>query len=201
VKKLMCVLAASLACATVGAQTANFGGLSGALNVNTVSMNTKITSDGDAFDGIGKQSWNGSAQVAYGFVATPSIVISVGGTFSLGTSKAGTLQIGGDSVELRYKNASSLYVEPGFLLNEKTLAYGKLSYEAAKGVVAVSGESETSKSIKGTGFGVGVRTMLDKTSFIQVELKQVNYRGIDIANVASLKPKAAVGTIGLGMTF
>lgn len=201
-KKLLSVVAASLACATAGAQTANFEGFSGALNLNTVSTNTKITADGGtAFDGIGQQSWNGSVQVAYGFALSPSSVVSVGGTYALGNSKGGSIGMGDGSAEIKVKNAYSVYVEPGFLLNDKTLAYGKLSYQAAKGALAVTGESEESKSIKGTGVGVGVRTMLDKTSFIQVEFNQVGYGSVDIANAGSLKPKATVGTIGFGMKF
>lgn len=199
-KKMLSIVAASLACATAGAQTANFEGFSGALNLNTVSTNTKIAGDGgSAFDGIGQQSFNGSAQVAYGFVTSPTTVVSVGGTYALGNSKGGSISFGDGNAEIRVKNAYSLYVEPGFLLNDKTLAYGKLSYDGAKGAVAFTGETEESKSIKGTGFGAGIRTMLDKTSFIQVEFKQVGYGSVDINNAGSFKAKATVGTIGFGM--
>lgn len=201
-KKLLTAVAATAACFAVSAQTFNFEGFSGALNLNTVSTSTKISGDGgSAFDGIGQQSWNGSVQAAYGFVTSPSTVLTVGATYALGNAKGGTLEFGDGSAQIRVKNAYSVYVEPGFLLNDKTLAYGKLSYEGAKGSLAVTGESEESKSIKGTGIGAGIRTMLDKTSFIQVEFKQVGYGSVDIANAGSLKAKATVGTIGFGMKF
>lgn len=202
-KKVLSIVAASLACATAGAQTANFEGFTGALNLNTVSTTTKITADIATFDGIGQQSFNGSAQLAYGFVTSPSTVVTVGGTYALGSNKAGSFSIDDPefgTLNIKTKNAYSLYVEPGFLLSDKTLAYGKLSYEGAKGELTFS-ESGDSKSIKGTGFGIGVRTMLDKTTFIQVEFKQVGYSSVAIGGGASFKPKATMGTIGFGMKF
>ncbi len=55
--------------------------------------------------------------------------------------------------------------------------------------------------MKGTGFGFGVRTMLDKTSFIQVEVRQVGYKSVDLVDGPSMKPKATIGSIGFGMKF
>lgn len=100
---------------------------------------------------------------------------------------------------LKIKNHLSLYVEPGLLVSDKTLAYGKLSYDSAKAVVTE--EREESKSIKGTGFGFGIRTMIDKTSFVQVEVKQIGFRSIDVLDGTSAKAKASIGTIGFGMKF
>lgn len=201
-KKIITAAAFAVVASGAFAQASNFEGFSGALNLNTVSINTKITANNaGTFDGIGQQSFNGSAQVAYGFVASPGTVVSVGGTYALGNAKGGTFTAGNTSGEFRAKNAYSFYVEPGFLLNDKTLAYGKLSYESAKGTAASTGQAEASKSLNGTGFGAGIRTMLSKTSFIQVEFKQVGYGGIDIANAGSLTTKATVGTIGFGMKF
>lgn len=199
-KKMLTVVAASLACAIAGAQTANFEGLSGALNLNRSSTTTKFTFE-DSYVNYGGQSWSGSIQAAYGFAVSPSIVVSVGGTYGFGRIDSGGENFGLGLSEFRAKKAYSLYVEPGFLLNEKTLAYGKLSYEGAKGAARVFDSAEYSKTIKGTGFGFGVRTMIDKNMFIQVELKQVGYRTIDIGDGYTYKPKSTAGTFGIGMKF
>lgn len=203
-KKLLTAVAAAVACAAAGAQTSNFEGFSAALNLNTVSTNSKISLNGvPVFDGVGQQSWNGSLQAAYGFGAGPSTVVSVGGTYALGDSKGGKFGTDEYIAQIRAKNVYSVYVEPGFLLNDRTLAYGKLSYEGAKGTGALPGEGERSRSMRGSGFGAGFRTMLNQTSFVQVEFKQVSYNsiGLLVSEGASIKPKATLGTIGFGMKF
>lgn len=87
-KKMLTVVAASLACAIAGAQTANFEGLSGALNLNRSSTTTKFTFE-DSYVNYGGQSWSGSIQAAYGFAVSPSIVVSVGGTYGFGRIDSG----------------------------------------------------------------------------------------------------------------
>lgn len=199
-KKILSTMAVSMVCFTAGAQTANFEGFSGALNLNTVSINSNLTvgNDDASINGIGQQSWNASAQVAYGFVTSPNTVVSIGGTYALNKSKAGTIPVYGD-LNLSIKGAYSLYVEPGFLLTDKTLAYGKLAYEAGKGTLS-AGEESRSKNLSGTGYGAGIRTMLDAKSFLQIEFMQVDYKNVN-GEMGSLKPKATIGTIGYGMKF
>lgn len=199
-KKLLSVATASLACVTAGAQTANFEGLSGALNLNRFSSATKLTEE-VSFVNYGGQSWNGSVQAAYGFAVGTSSVVSVGATHVFGRIEGGSEDFGGGATKFGARNAYSLYIEPGFLVNEKTLAYGKFSYEAAKGGAVVFDSPEYSKSIKGTGFGLGVRSMLDKKMFIQVELKQIDFRTIDIGDGFTYKPKSTVGSVGFGIKF
>jgi hypothetical protein len=206
-KKTFAAAVAIFSCVSASAQITNFEGFSGSLNLNTTSTNSKLSADGQsAFDSIGQQSWNGSVQVAYGFAASQSAVVSVGGTYALGDSKGGEIGVNSSTsstIRIRAKSVFSLYVEPGFLLNDKTLAYGKLSYEDAKGTGSLPGEGKRSRSMSGIGFGAGFRTMLNKTSFIQLEIKQVNYKRIDLLVIegASFKPKATLGTIGFGINF
>ncbi len=198
-KKNVTVIAFVAAASGAFAQTSNFEGFSGALNLNSASTNIKLASDGDTFDGVGQQSWNGSVRAAYGFALSPTTVVSIGATYGLGKLKAGSINFGDDGLNLKIKNHLSLYVEPGLLVSDKTLAYGKLSYDSAKAVV--TGEDEESKSIKGPGFGFGIRTMIDKTSFVQVEVKQIGFRSVDLQDGTSAKAKASIGTIGFGMKF
>ena len=196
-KKIVLIVAATAVCATASAQTSNFAGFSGALNLNTVSVNSKLSSGGGSVDGLGQQSWGASIQGAYGFATSATTVVSVGGTYALGDIKAGTAS---PSTEMTVKDAYSVYVEPGFLLNDKTLAYGKLSYESVNGRLASGGQS-ASKSANGTGFGFGVRTMLNSSSFIQVEFKQADYGTVDVGSNSSVHPTSTTGTVGVGMKF
>jgi hypothetical protein len=64
------------------------------------------------------------------------------------------------------------------------------------------GSVAASKSVKGTGYGVGLRHMLDKTKFVQVEFKKVSYSSVLAGDeTTTLKSSATLGTIGIGMKF
>ena len=193
-KKILTAAAFAVIATSASAQVSNFAGFSAGLNLNSVSTNTELTINGvGSFDGIGQQSWNGAVQGAYGFVASPSTVISVGATYGLGDSKAGSIS---GIANLKIKNQLSVYVEPGFLVNNSTLVYGKLSYEKAK-----IGENSDTTSVNGTGFGIGVRTLIAKATYLQVEFKQIGYGRENIADFGSFESKATVGTVGIGMKF
>jgi hypothetical protein len=199
-KKIITAAALAVIATGASAQASNFEGFSAGLNLNTVSTNSKITEPGLVLDGIGQQSWNGGIQGAYGFVASPTTVVSVGVTYALGKSKAGAINENSGNASFEAKNQLSVYVEPGFLINNSTLVYGKLSYEKAKIDAAADGSSTLSKSVNGTGFGFGARTMINKTTYLQVEIKQINY-GSARFDASEFKTKATVGTVGVGMKF
>lgn len=204
-KKIIAVAALSIATGTAFAQTANFTGFSAVVNLNTVAVNTKVSLEELAsFDGIGQQSWGASIQGAYGFELSNSSVLSVGATYGLSKSKAGSLTVEGEdggTAALKLKNQMSIYVEPGFLLSDKTMVYGKVAYESGKGTADFTGGDSESQKIKGSSFGFGIRTMIDKNTFIQAEIKQVGYKAKEYESFGSIKTKATVGTIGFGMKF
>ena len=189
---------------SVFAQVSNFTGPSAGVNMNTVSTTTKLTADGSAaFDGFGQQSLGTSLQAAYGIALSNDTVVSIGGTYALNKDRAGNLEINGDQMQFKNKNQMSLYLEPGYLVSNTTLAYGKVSYESAKMTVSVTGADGDSQKVNGYGYGFGIRTMLDKNLSLQVEVKQVKYGAENWADDGSSKFKssATLGTIGLGYKF
>jgi hypothetical protein len=198
-KKFVLVSAISIA-SSVYAQASNFVGFSGAVNLNTASATSKLAGDGLSTT-LGQHSINGSVQAAYGFALGASSLVSVGASYGLGKTKAGEITLDDGTFGLKAKNQMSLYLEPGFLAGTSTLVYGKLSYERAKGVSSFTGEPDESKNMKGTGYGFGVRTMLDKSSFIQVEVRQIAYKSIDLGEGASIKAKGTIGSVGFGLKF
>jgi hypothetical protein len=183
------------------AQVSNFTGFSGAVNLSAAATKTKIDTD---YDGLGGENWTGSFQGAYGVEMSNSSVLGMGLTYAAGKSKSGSL-VGDDgyTYTAALKNQYSLYLEPGTLLSDNTLLYGKISYEKAKLALDSSdGSVVASKSVKGTGYGVGLRHMLDKTKFVQVEFKKVSYNSTLAADeTTTLKSTATLGTIGIGMKF
>ncbi len=199
--------AVAAACSTSAfAQVSNFTGPSAGVNMSAVSTTTKLSPDAQiALDGIGQQSFGTSLQAAYGFPLSNDTVVSVGGTYALTKDKAGNFEIDtGTQVQFKVKNQMSLYVEPGYLVSNTTLAYGKVSYESAK----LAGESNVadangSQKVNGFGLGFGIRTMLDKNLSLQAEVKQVKYGTENFSDDGTVKFKtsATVGTIGLGYKF
>ena len=101
------------------------------------------------------------------------------------------------------KNQYSLYLEPGSLVSDDTLLYGKISIERGKASVTSSIAANTeSKSISGTGYGVGMRHMLDKSKFVQVEFMKVGYKSVRFpGETTDIKFSTTLGTIGMGMKF
>lgn len=200
-KKIITAAAFAVIATSASAQGSNFAGFSAGLNLNSVSTNTKISQGDSTLDGLGQQSWNGSLQGAYGFVTSPSTVVSVGATYGLGSSKASESSRTGFKTATKANNQLSVYVEPGFLASVNTLVYAKLSYEKAE--IEISGDVlNSSQSMNGKSFGFGVRTMIDKTTYLQVEAKQIEFGSYRFdGDTADFKTKATVGTVGIGMRF
>ena len=197
-------IGALLAC-VANAQTANFEGFSMGLNLDLVAGSAKASvANVGAIDGLGKNSSGASLQAAYGFTVAPSAVISLGATYGLSSPTILDVSPGtiGNGVTAKLKDSYSVYIEPGYLISNSTLAYGKISYESAK----LSGSNftgEEKQSIHGTGLGFGIRTMIDKNLSLQVEVKRVGYNTAQFVAVSGVdfKTTTTVGTIGLGYKF
>ena len=200
-KKLFACLLIIGATGMASAQVSNFTGLSGAVNLSSVSSRTEVAKQLQ----LGGDNWGGSVQAAYGLELSSSSVIGFGLNYSLGKSKSGTAydnKVASDTVNI--KNQYSFYLEPGSLLSDNTLLYGKISLE--KGKLAVTSRTASdgfSKSISGTGYGAGLRHMLDKSKFVQVEFMKVAYKTTTPPRDLTTKIKSSTtfGTIGIGMKF
>ena len=85
------------------------------------------------------------------------------------------------------------------LLNDKTLAFVKLSYEAGKLDSALTG-TVFNQSVSGFGYGFGLRTEINKTTFLETEIKQVNYKKFTKSSI-DFTPSTTVGSVGLVFKF
>lgn len=199
-KKIAAILAITASASTF-AQVTNFTGWSAGVNLDHSSMSNQITDATSDMNGLGQQTVGASLQAAYGIALSNLTVLNIGGTYGLNNTKAGFIRDGSRVTQMKGKDAYSLYIEPGYLVSEKTLAYAKLSYEAVKGTIESTNTAiEGSRNLNGTGYGFGMRTMLDKSWSLQAEVKRVNFgsKAIDTVNV---KTTATVGSIGIGYKF
>lgn len=200
-KKLFACLLMAGTTGLASAQVSNFTGMSGAVNLSAVSTNTKAGTK----DTFGGDNWGGSVQAAYGFALSNTSVLGFGLTYALGKNKSGGFQDDGDNsiYTLAVKSQYSLYLEPGALLSDDTLLYGKISLARGKySALSTVAANSDSKSISGTGYGVGMRHMLDKTKFVQVEFTKDSYKTFRFPNdTTDFKASTTLGTIGIGMKF
>ena len=202
-KKLFACLLMLGTAGLASAQVSNFTGFSGAVNLSAASTNLKTSTQYS----LGGDNWLASFQGAYGIELSNSSVLGMGLTYAAGKSKSGTSVDDGPPVTyapVAVKNQYSLYLEPGSMLSDNTLLYGKVSLE--KGKAAITGATAAkspSKSVSGTGYGVGLRHMLDKTKYVQVEFMKIGYKSMkfDATDTNDIKFSTTLGTIGIGMKF
>lgn len=172
------------------------------MNLSAASTNLKTSTQYN----LGADNWLASFQGAYGLELSSSSVLGMGLTYAAGKSKSGTSIDNNppSTDDISVKNQYALYLEPGSLLSDNTLLYGKISLEKGKAAVSSTlAANNKSKSISGTGYGVGLRHMLDKTKYVQVEFMKVGYKSVkfEATDTTSIKFSSTVGTVGIGMKF
>lgn len=200
VKKIILTAMLALLVSGASAQISNFTGFSAGINLNATAITTRMEANNlGEIERIGTQSWNGSAQTAYALALSPSSVVSAGLMYGLGASGAGTISNDNGDLSGEAKSQLSIYVEPGFLVSEKTLVYGKISYERAS-LVTSSGGDSVSRKLTGYGYGAGVRTFLDKSTYLQFETRSMTYNSVKDDGF-SATPHALIGSIGFGVKF
>jgi hypothetical protein len=200
--KNLCItsLAASLLVATPAfAQHLKFEGLSLGLNLNFPSTTVDYSVGG--ISGNKSNATNdGSVQAAYSYRGQEGYVVGLGATYSPGEPKAGTVTLGSVDYDWKGKDLYSLYIEPGFVVSNTTLAYGKLSYQAANGEIKLSSGQTAKDDYAGYGFGVGLRTMLNTNIYLQAEIMQINYNEKTTLGLTA-KPSSTQGSFGVGYQF
>ena len=86
------------------------------------------------------------------------------------------------------------------MLTDKTLAYFKLVFENGKAVSAST--TETSKNITGSSWGVGMKTLFNKNTFLQIEVKQTNFGAVRLdGDSTDFTIRSTSGSVGVGFMF
>ncbi len=216
-KKLLLVAALSVATTSVFAQAKNFEGPSAALTVSTVGANTNYkSSDADGSFGFdaGKTTLVSGVDFSYATAIDSNWLIGVGITYDLNKTKSGTFTFddtpsGGDSgsLSLTTKNHYSLYVQPTYAVNNSTALFAKLGYHKLKGVidgVSNGDAASVSSNFNGIGYGVGVKTFINKNLFVQAEAQLVDYKKKSFTEdgmTESYKIKSTAGIVSVGYKF
>jgi opacity protein-like surface antigen len=189
----------ALVCVSGAAMAANFSGPEAGASVTMNGGATKYQETGEKESAFGGSSLGFRLHGGYGFDMGNDVLVLLGVNYNATELSAGKLA--GNSVKI--KNSWSLSAAPGMLLNDKTLAYVKLSYEAGKFDYS-SSNIKIDKSVSGFGYGAGLRTEINKTTFLETEIKQVNYSKFNYktgSDSIDLTPSATVGSVGMVFKF
>lgn len=211
-KKKLLALSLALSASTVFAQTSNFEGASVGLGFAAVGTNTKISGDTGNFIDMGKTSVIPALDFSYAYAIDSKWLLGVGATYDLGKTKAGGAQLsdGSDTETINFegKNHYSVYVQPTYTLTNTTAVFAKLGYHSMKGTESYThttdGSGSASSRLKGIGYGVGVKTFIDKNLYLQAEALIVDFKSKTVSDdegSATYKVKSNGGLITLGYKF
>jgi len=189
----------ALVCVSGAAMATNFSGPEAGVSVTMNGGAIKYQENSGKESILGGSSLGLRLHGGYGFDMGNDALVLLGVNYNATELSVGKLA--GENAKI--KNSWSLSAAPGMMLNDKTLAYVKLSYEAGKFDLS-SSNLKINKSVSGFGFGVGLRTEINKTTFLETEIKQVNYSKFNYkkgSDSYDFTPSATVGSVGVVFKF
>lgn len=229
-KKTLIALAIITASSIANADTRNFSGFNIGLGLDATSTNFKTDSVfTQTFDELSSGSYTenndfGSKQkiipslsLGYNFAINEKFLLGIEGKYNLTKGPKSTnsysldvfngdesLNAANISTSIQQKNNWSLALKPGYVLNDKTMVYAKLSYHNSKSTITNSiggfiNESEegsltNSQTIKqkGLGFGAGVEHNITKSLFVRAEIEQIRFKSKNTTD-----PLVSPGVVGV----
>jgi len=110
-------------------------------------------------------------------------------TLTGSTSTSGT-----NSVEATVEDHYTVYLQPGFMLNDSTMFYGTVGYSNAtiigKSVSLTHTDINKSQDLEGTVVGAGIKHVRDNGLFIKLDYKETSYDTISFITSNNTKATA-----------
>lgn len=200
------------------AQSTNFEGVQLSIGLSAGSMtlkNTDITNN--QFQNEGKSYGIPKIGASYGYKLNENFVLTTSLAYDLGSATINETLDNAQRSE-KQKNHWSFSIEPGYLINEKTMVYGKISHHSMKidykrnflsgnlaGQTAAASSSHT-----GHGIGIGLKTMIATNLGVGFEIEKVNYKdkrplfirsGGTTTDTISYDPSTVISTVSLFYKF
>lgn len=145
-----------------------------------------------------------------GFVGIGATYMPVEADFATGNTNAATSNTA-SNVRGKIKDPYSIYIQPGYAINNSAAVYGKISYlQADFSVTSNNTITQKPGDLNGWGYAIGLKTFLTPNAFIQAEASYSEYDTLtakytssesSTTNTVSAKPKVAAGTISIGYKF
>ena len=185
------------------ADTKDFSGFTLGANLNSVNTTVQETyASNEEVGKYGESNYLGSLQAGYTWALSDKSTLGIGASYVFGNLKAGAKVVGED--EYKGKGHYAVYIEPGYVVGDSTLLYGKLGYAAMNGYDIDDGDASEKVKVHGAIYGVGVRKTLSDNLFLQLEFTHSNFGSKTESPDPTddiLKFKVNQAAIGLGLRF
>ena len=162
------------------AQTKSFEGPSVGIFAGAIGAEADGSVTGTATGGsgsLGKVSGIAGVDLAYGFAGG---ALAVGATYVPFKAKfgsgSGNDTTSGTSITGELKDHYTIYIQPTYVVNKDSALFAKVLYAHAD--IKTTNTTSASSDVDGWGAGVGLKTFLTPTTFIQVEGNYTDYDSI-----------------------
>lgn len=153
---------------------------------------------GTTSEDISHAQFFGGLAAGYSFKISPKINLATNLFYNIANNnKAASSKISAST-----NNNVGFSIEPGYYLNDKTLAYAKLGYSRMSTKLS-DGAVSANNSLDGYMLGVGVKYSLDENAFVGAEVVHYEYPDatVQLSNQTSYQADQNVGLITLGFQF
>jgi outer membrane immunogenic protein len=189
-KKLLIatVVATSFFAPQAFAQAKNFQGFGVAFGVNITNSDSTVS--GLTPPTITASDGNADVQLQYSHAFGDKFVLGLGASAGVTDYKI--------AANAKMKDTTSFFITPGYAVSDTLLVYGKISAITGKFSVDLPGIGSTDMS--GTGYGVGVKNMLNKNLFVHGEVVANQYDD-KTTPLSTFKHEATFVSFGVGYQF
>ncbi|MDZ7919959.1 outer membrane protein [Rhodoferax sp.] len=209
-KSTTLALTAAALLATTGATFAqnaqqNFVGPAIGLTVSAIQNKVDYESTIASINGQSTQTNDSEASLiaSYGFAMTPDWVGTIGLSYSLKSTDAGSVSYTAGTAQSfsgKFKDHLAISFAPGYRVGPNALVYGKLAYHQLKSEFTDTLSAGGSNTHTGTGIGFGVAFALDSHLELRTEYETVTYSA-EKTQLTTGKPKTSGLTVGLLYKF
>ena len=159
------------------AQTKSFEGVSVGIFAGAIGAEADGSVTGTSTTGsgsLGKVSGIAGVDLAYGFAggmfAVGATYVPMKAKFGSGTGKDTT---SGTTITGELKDHYTIYIQPTYVVNKDAALFAKLAYAHAD--IKTTNTTSASSDVEGWGYGVGLKTFLTPSTFVQVEGTYTDY--------------------------
>ena len=201
----MLICASFAGAASAQKPPASFIGPAFGISVSAVQNKAEYESAVTSINGQSSQANDSDAslQASYGFEINPQWVGTVGLSYSVKTSAAGTVDYtsgGAQAIEAKFKNHTALSFAPGLRVGNNTLVYGKLAYHQLSVDYTDSASTGGTTQHTGTGLGFGAAFAIDPSWEVRAEYEAVAFAS-DKVRLTTGKPIQSGLTFGVFYRF
>ncbi len=140
----------------------------------------------------------GQITAGYSYEIAPRFNLAANAFFNLSDDKAGK----SSTISATTKNNIGISLEPGYYINDNTLAYLKVGYARIDSKLNDNTIS-TNDSLNGYLFGAGAKYLIDKNIYLGAEVTQYNYGNntAHLSTTTQYKTEQTVGLVTFGYQF